>query len=254
MSHANRKAEPDDFGFNPDEQTPNQIMEFLDKRTQDVIKELESSELWQVTTNPETPDDLLREIMKEIYLETVMYQEEIVECGIACIAQMPRSLDVTTFDEMLHHQVEEFDHGEMMLRDFIGMGGDDSYARNRRVSPTAFGAASAWRMLVHMRDPFAYLGALYPFEALTPIVSNMVKGYLRNRGFLTNQTEFVEHHAVADIEHARQIRELIMGVTEQYSESKTSICYGIEYYLAVYPMPLWNAAFRRAKARLNYKI
>ncbi|MCA9036702.1 MAG: iron-containing redox enzyme family protein [Planctomycetaceae bacterium] len=251
VPHTHRKPEPEDFGFNPDTLSPQEVLDFLDSRIQDVIKELQASEIWQAVSSPETDQEFITELMKEVYLETVMYQEEIVEGGVACIAQMPRCLDVSLFDEMLHHQVEEFDHGEMMLRDFIGLGGSEEYARNRRMSPTAFSAAAAWRMLVHMRDPFAYLGALYPFEGLTPIVSEMVKSFLKERGFGDKQTEFIEYHSTADLEHTRLIRELILKVCEEYPEAKTSICYGIEYYLAVYPMPLWNAAFKRAKKRLS---
>lgn len=246
VPHTHRDPDPRDLGFNPIELTPRQVMEFLDSRIQDVVEELKLSEAWQAVTSPDTDQECIASVMKEVYLETVMYQEEIVECGIACIAQMPRCLDVSLFEEMLHHQVEEFDHGEMMLRDFVGLGGSEEYARRRRMSPTAFAAAAAWRMLVHMRDPLAYLGALYPFEGLTPIVSSMVKDVLRQRGFGDKQTEFIEYHSTADLEHTRLVRELITTVCDQYPEAKPSVCYGVEYFLGVYPMPLWNAAYKRA--------
>lgn len=246
-----RTADSIDFGFDPMSLTPSQLMDFLDGRIQDVLADLKSSELWLALSNPESTSELVRETMKEIYLGIVMYQPDVIEATIAVIAQMPRALDVDVFDEMLHHQVEEFNHGEMAMRDYVGLGGEEQAARTRRMSPAAFSTAAMWRMLAHMRDPFAYLGALYPFEGLTPIVSEMVKGILRERGFGDTTTEFVEYHSTADLEHTRLVKELIQKIAKDYPESKISMCYGIEYFLAVYPLPGWTEAFERAKTRLD---
>lgn len=251
VSHSQRHACSDDFGFTPCDLTPSEVMGYLDRRIQGVLSEFENSELWKFASSPDADPRMIRAIMKEVYLEIVMYQPEVIEATIAIIAQMPRTLDVETFDEMLHHQVEEFDHGEMALRDYVGLGGSEDFARQRRMSSTAFSTAAVWRMLAHMRDPFAYLGALYPFEGLTPIVSEMVKGILNNRGFADNTTEFVEYHSTADLEHTRLVKELIIKTTERYPESKASICYGIDYFLAVYPLPGWNAAFHRARSNFR---
>ena len=160
-------------------------------------------------------------------------------------------MSVDVFDEMLHHQVEEFDHGEMALRDFKNLGGDVAEARSRRMSPTAFSVAAMWRMLCHMRDPFAYLGAIYPFEGLTPIVTGMIKGKLRGSGMAENSLEFVEYHSTADLEHTRMLKEMIIKIADEHPEARESICYGIEYFLAVYPIPGWSAALERAKQRLG---
>ncbi len=241
----------DDLGFDPSTLSGAEIVAYLDKRIQDVVNEIDSSPLWQVVESPDTNPLLLREFIKEVYLEIVMYQPDVIESTIATIAQMPRTLDVTKFDEMLHHQVEEFDHGEMALKDYISLGGDESYARNRRMSPSAFSIAAMWRMLCHMRDPFAYLGAIYPFEGLTPIISERVRAVLRSKGFQDDSLGFVDYHATADLEHTETIRELIAWTAEQYPESRESICYGINYFLAIYPMPAWGAAYTRAAKRLS---
>jgi len=251
LAHPDRIASEDDFGFDPNNLTPTEVMEYLDSRIQDVLAEFQGSELWKVVSDPATDARLIQEIMKEVYLEIVMYQPDVIEATIAAIAQMPRTLDVDDFQEMLHLQVEEFTHGEMALRDYLGLGGDEEYARRRRMSPTAFSTAAMWRMLAHMRDPFAYLGGLYPLEGITPIVSEMIKGVLRDKGFQPDSTEFVEYHSTADVEHTRWVKELVIKMAEAYPESKASMCYGINYFLAVYPLPGWNAAFGRAKQHLG---
>ncbi len=244
----------EDLGFDPSTMNGAQIVEFLDGRIERLLREIEESEVWQVVTNFDSNPELVQEVMKEIYLEVVMYQPDVIEATIATIAQMPRTMSVELFDEMLHHQVEEFDHGEMALRDYIALGGDEQFARNRRMSPSSFSIAAMWRMLCHMRDPFVYLGALYPFEGLTPIVSEKIKSILRTQGMTDDSLGFVEYHSTADLEHTRIVKELIAKIADEYPESRESICYGIEYFLAVYPLPAWSAALTRARSRLTMAV
>ena len=238
-----------DLGISPKDLNGEQIVEFLDRRISETIEEVKTTKLWETLTSKQTDPELVKDIMKEIYQEVVMYQPDVIEATIAIIAQFPRTMPVKYIDEMLHHQVEEFDHGEMALRDYIGLGGDEAEARSRKHSPTAFNVAAMWRHLCHKRDPFAYLGALYPFEGLTPIISEMIKPYLKAKGMSKRSTEFVDYHSTADLEHTVLVKELIKNIADEYPESKESICYGINYFLSVYPLPGWKAAFSRALSR-----
>ena len=79
---------------------------------------------------------------------------------------------------MLIHQSEEFDHGEMARRDFIGLEHktEDAYVR---LSPEAFAVSAVWWMIARQYDPFAYLGALFLFEGLTPYLTAAIKPNLR---------------------------------------------------------------------------
>lgn len=240
-----------DLRVDPEQLDGSGVVAYLDSRIADVLTEIESSEFWQTALDPNTDPQLVMAVMREVYLEIVMYQPDVIEATIATIAQFPRTMDVGLINEMLHHQVEEFDHGEMALRDYIAAGGDAKSARNRRMSPTAFSVAAMWRMLCHKREPFAYLGALYPFEGLTPIVTGKIKSHLARHGMKADSLEFVEYHSTADLEHTETVRKLITEIVNTYPESRTSICYGIEYFLAVYPMPGWTAAFARAKRNMN---
>lgn len=147
---------------------------------------------------------------------------------------------------MLHHQVEEFDHGEMALRDYVGMGGSEAFARARLQSPSAFAIAGIWRNITHKRDPFLYLGAVYLFDGLTPIATDIVMKMIAARGQITAGLEFVRHHATADVEHTAQIRALIVEVADRFPDRRASIAYGYEYFKHVYPLPAWEAACDRA--------
>ena len=76
--------------------------------------------------------------------------------------------------------------------------------------------AAVWRNITHKRDPFAYLGAVYLFDALTPIVTDEVKAHLTKRLGSTKGLAFIVHHATADKEHEAQIRMLIRDVATLY--------------------------------------
>ncbi len=228
------------------------LIAWLDARIAGLLAEIEQTGFWRAITSPDTDPRLLREMMKEVYLEIFSYQPHAIEGAITAIAQMPRSMPVRMLKAMLRHQAEEFDHGEMALRDYVALGGDESYARNEhRTSPAAYAVASLWRMIAGQREPFAYLGALYPFEGLTPIVSERVKAVLLQRGFPAAALEFVEFHSTEDPKHTELVRHLIQETVTRYPESRRSIQEGLDRFLAIYPLPVWETAYRRALVQLG---
>jgi len=235
-----------DIGVDLHELTPDRLVHWLQARIRELLVDVKASEVWlRVTSNRAPPSEIIG-ILKQIYLEISMYQPDAIEAAIASIAQLPRTMPVALIDEMLHHQVEEFDHGEMAIRDYVAMGGSEVDVRGRTQSPSAFAIAAIWRNIPHKRDPFAYLGAVYLFDALTPIVTDEVRVHLAKRLGTTAGLEFIVHHATADKEHEEQIRKLIFDVATLYPEKIESIIYGFEYFAFVYPLPCWTAAMRRA--------
>lgn len=123
----------------------------------------------------------------------------------------------------------------------------ENYARiEHPISPAAYSVASIWRMIATMRDPCAYLGALYPFEGLTPIVSERVKTLLRQRGFPESALNFVEFHSTEGPKHTKLMKHLIEETVTRYPEVEASILQGLDRFLAIYPIPVWETAYRRA--------
>lgn len=231
----------------------NDILNYLDMRVGELIQMIDASPMFQELTSANPDKELIREFIKEVYLEIYGYQAEVIEATIAVIGQMPRSMHDRKIRSMLIHQAEEFSHGEMALRDYVAMGGDELYARTKKPSPAAFATAACWRMICHMRDPYMYLGALYLFEGLTPIVAGKAKGYLNDIGIPKESMEFLEFHATADIKHTNLVRHLIKEVTAQFPEAVESAKYGLDCFLHVYPIPVWMTAWDRAKANLGRK-
>ena len=224
-----------------------EIIEYLDGRIQALLTTIEASELWRVLTSPDSDAALIRLVIRELHLEIYSYQSHMIEAAIAAIGQMPRSVKPRLIRAMLCHQAEEFDHGEMALKDYIALGGDEQSARRCRMSPASFAVSAVWWMIAKMRDPFCYLGALYPFEGLTPIVTSRVKPHLLAKGLLQNSLGFIEFHSTADLKHTHLVRGVLEEIVEKFPGSIDSIKHGLECFLSVYPLPVWNTAYERAQ-------
>ena len=225
-----------------------EVLDWLESNVANLLRDIQGQEFWSVAMSPDSDPAFLRALMKEVYTEIVGYQPRVIEAAIAAIAQMPRGMSPRIIKSMLIHQADEFDHGEMALHDLLGMGESEGEIRKKRISPEAFAVAGVWWMIVHERDPFAYLGALFLFEGLTPMVTGMVKGRLQAKGFKASTLGYIEFHSTEDIKHANLVNFLIAKVASDYPDSVESIKHGFESFRAVYPIPLWGAAFDRAKA------
>ncbi|MFN2317901.1 MAG: iron-containing redox enzyme family protein [Gemmatimonadales bacterium] len=228
--------------------SPQSTVDYLASGITRLREDIEATAFWSVMTSPATDPELIRAVMKEVYLEIHWYQPDVIEATMAVIGQFPRTLAAKRVRTMLIHQAEEWDHGEMARRDFLGLGGTEDEARTSRMSPTAFATAAFWRMLAHKREPFAYLGALYLFEGLTPLVTAAIKEPLKAKGLTDDTLEYIEFHSTEDIKHAKIVDHLIDETVQAFPESAEAIRFGFEAFLQVYPLPGWSAAYNRGLA------
>ncbi len=231
--------------------TAHPVLEWLETRTQELLRDIQLQDFWTALTAPDADPKLVKAVMAEVYREIVGYQPHVIEAAIAAIAQMPRSMKPRLVKSMLAHQADEFDHGEMALRDLIGLGLPEEEVRARPISPEAFAVAGVWWMIVRAGNPFAYLGALYLFEGLTPTVTQTIKGHLKVKGLAPSSLGYIEFHSTEDVKHANLVHYLISEVASAYSTAPESIMHGFECFRAVYPIPLWSAAFRRARLAIR---
>jgi hypothetical protein len=227
------------------------VVEWLEHEVAGLLTEIQSQGFWSAITSPDADPRLVKAVMREVYAEIVGYQPHVIEAAIAAIAQMPRDINPRLVKSMLIHQADEFDHGEMALRDLVGFGFSEAEFRRKRMSPEAFAVAGVWWMIVQARDPFAYLGALFLFEGLTPAVTQMIKGRLRSKGLTAASLGYIEFHSTEDVKHANLVHYLISETASTYPESVATIKHGFQCFRAVYPIPLWRAAFERARYGLN---
>src|SRR5947209_400476 len=83
-----------------------------------------------------------------------------VEATFTAIGRLPKHRP-DLMRPMLLHNLEEVDHSEMALADYVKLGGEESWARSRRRTPASFAVAATCRMLAEWESPFAYLGYMY---------------------------------------------------------------------------------------------
>lgn len=236
-----------DIGFQGTATGSPQIVEWLESETATLLRQVQNEPLWKAITAKDARPEFVRRMMGEIYADIVGYQPHVIEAAIAAIGQFPRSMSPRLIKAMLIHQGDEFDHGEMAFRDAVGLGVAGDELRKRPASPEAFAVAGVWWMIAQVRDPFLYLGALYLFEGLTPAVTAAVKASLRAKGLTDSSLEYIEFHSTEDIKHANLVDHMIAQVATDYPDKIESIRRGFKYFRQVYPLPIWRAAYERAK-------
>jgi hypothetical protein len=222
----------------------------LDYKLAQVLKTIEASEIYQLMTNPATDARLVGGILKYTLLEVFSYGPHVTEATFTAIGRMPKTRP-DLMKPMILHDVEEADHGEMALRDFIQLGGDEKWARTRRISPPSFALGATCRLLGQIESPFAYLGYMYLFETLTPTLAERVLELLHKRGLPAIGQYFVKFHATEDIGHSKALRGLVTRVVCDYPEAAAAIDYGFECFKCVYPLPIWTVALENARAELR---
>ena len=230
--------------------TTHPFVEQLESKLALLIKLIKASEAYVVFTDPDTPLDLMKGIMREIHLEIFHYQPHTTEAVFIAVGRMPKS-DEHLLKDMILQQIEEVEHGHMSLRDYVRLGGNEEFAMATRMSPESFAVAAVKRMLAGHEDPTSYLGFMYIFEALTMQLSKAVLDVMDSRGFPRESREFIDLHAVEDIRHTDIIVNIIQTVVERYPERAETIEYGFDCFANVYPIPVWQAAYRRALNSVN---
>ena len=178
------------------------------------------------------------------------YGPHVTEATFTAIGRLPKTRP-DLMKPMILHDLSEVDHGEMALKDFIKLGGSEEWARARRITPEAFAMGATCRMLGERESPFAYLGYMYLFEALTPILTERAQGFLAAKGFPVDAQHFIDVHAEEDIAHAEVMDTLIEKVLKDYPEEAAAIEYGFDCFAAVYPLPIWRASLANAKAEFE---
>jgi len=76
-----------------------------------------------------------------------------------------------------------------------------------------------------------------------------IKKALLRRNFPVQALKFVTFLAEDDPGHTELVKHLIQEVATRYPEAIPDIDDGLEYFLAIYPIPVWVTAYRRALSR-----
>jgi hypothetical protein len=234
----------------PQQRRAGQFADLLDARLEAVIRQVEASEVYRLVFDPEADPRLVAAVVKNVLLEVYSYGAQVTEATFTAIGRLPKDRP-DLMKPMILHDLEEVDHGEMALKDFIRLGGDARQARSRRPSPAAFAMAATCRMLAERENPFSYLGYMYLFESLTPVITERLQKVLTAKAFPVPARHFIDFHAAEDVSHACGLRNLIIRVVSEYPESAAAIEFGFDCFASVYPLPVWAAALDRARKEMR---
>jgi hypothetical protein len=221
----------------------------LQAKVQQLLQHVLASPEWQSVEVPEADARYVTTVLKHVLLEVFSYGPHITEATFTAIGRFPKDRP-DLMKPMILHDIEEADHGEMALRDFVRLGGDEAWARARRITPESFAMAATVRLLAQSENPFAYLGYMYPFEALTPVFTERIQQVMARLQFPGEGRQFIDFHAKEDIAHAKALRAFVERVVGDYPGAAEAIEYAFDCFGAVYPLPIWRAAINRAQTEL----
>jgi hypothetical protein len=232
--------------------SPKEFGDYFDQRVHALLAVIESSEPYQSVFAPDANPRYIAAVIKQVLLEVFSYGPHVTEATFTAIGRFPKR-EVKLMEKLALHDVEEADHGEMALVDAIKLGLNEKWARERLITPESFAMGAAVRLIATQLNPFAYLGYMYPFEALTPVLTQRLQKVLAAKQFPGHATHFVDYHAVADIGHAATLRSLIEEIVGKYPEAKVEMDYAFDVFSSVYPLPIWKTCVVRAREELGTK-
>ncbi len=232
-----------------DSDSASEFVALLDAKVEALLKKVEESEVYQLVASPTTDPRLVALIVKYILLEVFSYGPHVTEATFTAIGRFPKSRP-DLMKPLIMHDLSEVDHGEMALVDFMKLGGSEAWARSRKMSPCSFAMGATCRMLGERENPFAFLGYMYPFETLTPVLTERAQGFLKMHGFPVEAQVFIDTHAEEDIGHANLLALMVKRVVEDYPEAKEEILHAFDCFVHVYPLPIWEHSVALAKAEL----
>lgn len=216
----------------------------FDRRVEDVFYRVKQQPFWLAITSTETSPVFLRRMFREVLLSVYYYQRHTTEAGFHMLGRLPKG-EVKLLKSLLAHKAEEAEHGNWALRDYIALGGSEEIAKGVP-SPATFAVASVWWRMAMVEDPIGYLGAEHLFEYLTEMACKELVLAIEKRQFPKDRIGFVVEHATEDAKHARLIRYWISNCGNKYPDSVGAMRRCFDYFEEVYPLPVWNEAFKRA--------
>lgn len=214
-----------------------------------LVQRLEQTEFYQTLTRPNADPKLVAATLKHVYLSIYQYQPHVTEATFTAVGRMPKHSE-QLIREMIMQQVEEIEHADMALRDYLRLGGDRAIAEGR-MFPECAAVAAVCHFLGEHTHPGAYLGFMYIFEALTPIMAARAQAVMTTTGYAPTAREFVDLHAKEDIRHTDVIVSVIKDLVVIDPSAAEAVEFGYRTFENVYPLPVWSAAFERAKREVT---
>lgn len=226
-----------------------EVVSALSARIASVVDDFRASDIWSAVSDTGTPRGVVAAILREIYFEVCCYQPLTTKAGFLMIGSIEAS-ERKVMKSLLLHKWDEVEHVQWAERGFLALGGDPSRLERASQHPTpqAFAVAAVWDRLATQVHPLAYIGAEYLFESLTAEITKFALPALERAGLGGDGLYFVSEHATEDIKHTNLLGYLADDVCARRPELVEPMLYAFDCFRAVYPMPIWMEAYRRAVA------
>ncbi len=153
------------------------LLDRLHSKIEGHLELVERSELWSTLTGEKAGLDTAGRIVKYLMLESFSFTPHAVRSIMRAIGRFPHQ-HYNLVRIAMHTIVEEVPHSELALRDFVALGGDERWARSRRLTHESFVVAGTMHMLAEHESPFAYIGMMYLFESMTRELAPRAKAAL----------------------------------------------------------------------------
>jgi hypothetical protein len=219
----------------------------LNSRVERIFENVRKQGFWIAIFSEQTTNEELRSILCELFLSVYWYQKHTTEASFLMLGRLPK-YEQRLMRTLLAHKVEEAEHGEWALRDYLALGGSEATAISLP-SPATFAVAAVWWRMAGVEEPLGYLGAEHLFEYLTVLVSAALMPELKKRHFDLSRIDFIVEHATEDVKHTNLIRHWIGECCTGYPDSVHSMHRCFDYFESVYPLPVWQEAYDRALAK-----
>jgi hypothetical protein len=226
------------------------LLQRLNTKVQHHLKLIEETDLWKTISSTETEPKVVASILKYVMLESFSFAPPIVRAFLHAIGRFPHR----------HHEIcrlaadvilDDVPHSELALRDFVALGGNEQWARSRRITHESFVFAAVCKMLCDFENPFSHLGPMYYVESLTVNLVGRARSFLESKGVGRTSRKFVEVHAVEDIDHVREVAHVIEKAVAAFPDAEAAIEYGLDVTTCVYPYPLWEKIMRHVRAEMQ---
>lgn len=215
--------------------------ETIDAQVQDIFRAVEAWDGWQLIQKPDTSNVAIMSFVGEIYRSVCGYQPHTTEAAFRMIGRLPKG-EVKLMQALSTHKAEEAEHG-LWAREDLGKLGSDAVSA---ASPAAFAVAAVWWRIAETEEPLGYLGAEYFYEKLTALATKAVLPLIEARDLPRDGLRFVIEHATEDAKHAAFLKHHILDIASRYPQSVPAMKRCLEYFAAVWPLPVWSEALARA--------
>lgn len=187
---------------------------------------------------PRTDPEIVRTLVRRLLFEIGSYGPWITSATFTAIGRLSHL--GPSIDSMSSRLLEEVPHPRLAMAGFVGLGGDADEAARGKLSPAAYSVAAVCRHIAEVEHPAAYFGYMYLLESTTVTLGVRVRELLES---VKLKDKFITVHSKVDVKHTQDIAIDLDSVVEDLPEARGAISDSYDRFAAVYPLPIWNAAF-----------